>query len=295
MKKYIYLITKLILAVLVIITTISCDWPMFLHDINHSNYVEESTPDSPYLIWTYDTRSEIYSSSAIKNNKIFISNSVGIFCIDINDGTTIWKTSHPVKYSSMAISEEGIIVGSYDRILSLDVRNGNVLWEFLFSKRFSTKIDIRRELFRDYIISSPIIFRGKIYIGIGIPNMYNIDPQPSIYKEFYVLCLNEETGKEEWNFYTRDNVNTSPATDGKYLFISSDSLYSIDITNVRLKWKYSKEIGRFISSPLIINGKVIASFSGIEKEKIIAIDQFNGEEIWKYKIDGNSFSSAGTG
>jgi len=231
-------------------------WPMFRHDLNHTgNSTSPGGPEDNTILWTYNTKSEISSSPAVVNGKVYIgSNNNNIYCLDANNGDLIWNYTALYRVrSSPAVSGGKVYIGSDDfKLYCLDAENGSKIWDYETG---------------DEVVSHPVIFDSKIYFGS---------------KDRKVYCLDSENGKSIWN-YTVGSVTSSPAiSDGKvYIGSGNSKVYCLNAENGTKLWEYTTgyTIG---SSPAISNGKV---YIGSHDNKVYCLNAENGTKIWDYTTD----------
>jgi len=119
-----------------------------------------------------------------------------------------------------------------------------------------------------------------------------------------VYCLNTESGKEHWSFYTEAPNRLAPFLyEGKVYFGSDDgNFYCLNALEGELIWKYKSTIssrkiignGRIVSVCPVRTGCIIQNdtvffaaglFPG-QEVYLVALDANDGTEIWKKKQDG---------
>jgi outer membrane protein assembly factor BamB len=149
-----------------------------------------------------------------------------------------------------------------------------------------------------WILSSPAIADGVVYIGSDDKNLYAVDAA---------------TGKEKWKFATGGIVRSSPAVvDGTVYFGSYDGVfYAVDAAGGKLKWKFETGGERhfeakglhgskprtqtmadvwdfFLSSPAIDKGVV---YFGSGDGNFYALDAAAGSLKWKFATQNVVHSS----
>jgi outer membrane protein assembly factor BamB len=141
-----------------------------------------------------------------------------------------------------------------------------------------------------YVISSPAVADGIVYIGSS---------------DGFLYALDSGAGTLRWKFATHSRVVSSPAVSAGIVYFSSydGNFYAVDAKIGRLKWKFrtagekrfegthlhgslpAAEImpdpfDVYLSSPVIWGGKV---FFGSGDGNIYALDATSGELDWKFK------------
>ena len=119
-----------------------------------------------------------------------------------------------------------------------------------------------------------------------------------------IYCINAETGKESWAFFTEAPNRLAPVVYKERVYFGSDDgiFYCLNALNGEPVWKYkatgsSRKIignGRIISvSPVrtgcIVRNDTVFFAAGLfprQEVYTIALDANNGTEIWKKKQDG---------
>jgi eukaryotic-like serine/threonine-protein kinase len=140
-----------------------------------------------------------------------------------------------------------------------------------------------------YVISSPAVADGIVYIGSDDKNLYAIDAA---------------TGAEKWRFATGQPIRSSPAVvDSTVYFGSYDGyFYALESATGKLKWKFAIEGERrfeakglhglkpatqtlpdfwdfFLSSPVVGQGLV---YFGCGDGHCYALDAATGQLKWKF-------------
>jgi len=127
------------------------------------------------------------------------------------------------------------------------------------------------------IISSPVIYKGKVFITTRFG---------------YVVCLDLKTGNWLWDYSTDGFNDATPAVSSDTIIVPSmdGNVYSIDINSGNLLWK--KYLGGLISSsPLIYfgdknykNGLVYVGV-GVPVNSIFILDFKTGEIVKKISFE----------
>ncbi len=248
--------------------------------------------------WKFKTEGTIASSPTIANGMAYFGSYDGyLYAVDAPTGEEKWKfkSEHGISstppasnvapspfdppkvksfvYSSPAIADGVVYFGNGDKYLyAVDVQTGEEKWKF---KTESS------------VFSSPAIADGVVYF----------------HSEEYLLALDSQTGQIKWQFEAAGEVLRSPAIAKGVGFIGSEVarvgrrgmleyktayLYGINIFVGQEKWKYELESDYEMTSPPAIAGDVV--YFGIE-EHLYAIDIQSGVLLWKYKTEGDVYTS----
>ncbi|MCK4267049.1 MAG: right-handed parallel beta-helix repeat-containing protein, partial [Thermoplasmata archaeon] len=128
------------------------------------------------LLWVFNESYGFWASLSIENGRLYAGNIIGeVWCIDINDGTSIWNislgsgriiTSPSIGYGKLFVGYRNMGSG----IAALNKSNGAILWCHETS---------------DSPYTSPVVADGKVFISvIG----------------WYISALDQETGDLIWNY-----------------------------------------------------------------------------------------------
>jgi len=163
---------------------------------------------------------------------------------------------------------------------------GNVEQNAVTSERGPTDLSKIRWQFKTGgpVKATPIVARGKVYIGSTDRNIY---------------CLDAYTGDLIWNFTTKYRVEASVAYYNGRIFTGADdgNIYCLDAENGSLIW--SKDIGGkwegtldfFVasttsqprSSPIVVGGRL---YVGAKDGKFYCLDTSSGSILWSYQTYG---------
>jgi parallel beta-helix repeat protein len=165
----------------------------------------------------------------------------------------------------------------------------------------------------NYVVSSPAVVNGKVYVGSWDGNVYCLDAlagaciwnyttggmvgsSPAVVNErlyigsydFKVYCLDASTGAQIWNYTTSDSRISSPAVvNGRVYVGSGNTVYALNASTGAHIWDYiTSAIVR--SSPAVVDGRV---YVGSGDFKLYALDAVTGLHIWNYTT-GNSVNSS---
>jgi outer membrane protein assembly factor BamB len=268
-------------------------WESFRGNNENTGYVPQSLETPNKLLWSLETKGHLKSSPVIGKGILFIGSlDKKILFVDALSGKNlgIHKTSSSI--SSSPCIRDTILYFAEDKgdetFLALNLLTGDLLWK----KKLGD------------ISSSPQIDQDKIFIGSNSGLLW---------------AFNRESGEKIWEFKTEDAVLSTPATDGKILCFGSgdDNLYALDKDNGELKWKFKAE-GSIYSSPAIkvenpalrqaqggeqsrtTNGmnRMVHTNGGDDKVFFGSVDGYlyalkieDGSLIWKFKTDGDIYSS----
>ena len=323
------------------------DWPMFKHDLKRSGFSPSKAPNSASLVWKTDLGrwAKFWSSACIADGKLFIGAHDGnLYCLDAATGEHLWTyytdTGQPV-FSSPLVAQSMVYFAGYERLYAIpsagplnDPEQAEErVWIYRFGKStggvnnvvagspairggrlFLGSVDQYfycfdaakggRPLWETYtpyrgqhaFSSSPAVDRGKVFAATG-----NQSGSGRLY------CFDETTGAILWEFDTDDITFSSPAIEGKRVFIANSGdwiggnhryrLYCLDVNgyldgvdegvadnhegNADLIWSFNT--GDYVySSPSIHDGKL---FFGCANGTLTCLDTGTGNRVWTYHSD----------
>jgi outer membrane protein assembly factor BamB len=239
------------------------------------------------LTWKYNCGSAITASPAYSKGVVYVSTlNQHLFAVDAVNGKQVYSKQigdNPVydwgfDYygSSPVIKEDTLFIAAADgTINALDKRNGKTYWS---SKHGS------------FIRSTPAIADGLLYVG-DVKGM--------------LFTLESRNGKVVWSYEThgvefnnvqfgfdRNAIISSPTVaDSLVLFGSRDGyLYALNRFNGKLVWSYDYQVSWVISTPVVVQGKVIVGTS--DGQFIHALSASTGKELWRTRTTAPVWSSA---
>jgi len=141
-----------------------------------------------------------------------------------------------------------------------------------------------------YVISSPAVADGVIYVGSTDHNLYAVDA---------------ESGAMKWKFKTESRVTSSPAVSAGVVYFGSydGNFYAVDAASGTVKWKFQTggehrftakhlhgslpaaeampdPFDSYLSSPAVWNGAV---YFGSGDGNVYALDAASGKLRWKFQ------------
>jgi outer membrane protein assembly factor BamB len=124
------------------------------------------------------------------------------------------------------------------------------------------------------IESSVTFYNNRIYFGSD---------------DWFIYCVNANTGLEQWSFETSNQVRSTPAIAERRLYVGSQDyhLYCLNALSGELIWKYKTD-GEVDSSPLIVGDRVyFGSYDGF----LYALNATDKSEIWKFNTGSEIWGS----
>ncbi len=204
--------------------------------------------------------------------------------------------------------------------------NSNVKWKATIPGRgFSTPVIWGNKIFITTAVPtgkpaavpapSPVTqpTSGQAQPATGQGERRGRDSGPQAEHKFEVLCLDRKTGKLLWQRTAKVAVphegyhrtygsfaSNSPATDGKYVYVSfgSRGIYAYDF-NGKLIWEKDPGVQMKMrlafgegTAPLLLNDRLIVVFDHEAGSFIVALDKRTGKELWRApREEGSSWST----
>jgi outer membrane protein assembly factor BamB len=267
------------------------DSPMFRGDPAHSGvYDAAGVLQAAKVKWKFQTQGRVYSSPAVVKGVVYFgSTDHYLYAVDKDSGTLKWKSKTGSGITSSPAVENGAVYfGSYDGFFyAVDADTGKLKWKFQTAgeRRYAGKHlhgslpagEAMPDPF-DFYLSSPVVWKGKVYFGSGDGNIYALDTA---------------TGKLAWKFATGDVVHASPAIADGLLYVGSwDSyFYALDATTGKQKWRFKtgedpdihNQVG-IQSSAVVADGVV---YFGCRDSNLYALDAKTGEKKWVFNNKGS--------
>lgn len=188
--------------------------------------------------WSFNTGASVFSSPAAADGKVVLGSADGnIYCLNAKNGKLQWKltTGAAVLGSPLIDSNIVYIGGSDHRIRAIDLSSGKEIWHF--------------EGLAGPVVSTPLLYDGKIIIGAW---------------DTYLYALDKKTGALAWKWSNGSTVrNYSPAScipvavDG-VVYVAAPDRYitAIDVRNGSTLWRTNESTVRE-SIGLSVDGKLV--------------------------------------
>lgn len=242
------------------------DWPAFLGGPLHINVTEKAPLPPLKLAWRFDTNGPVYSSAAIKDNKVYIgSYDKSLYCLDAATGAKLWSFATQGEIlSSPAVDAQRVYFGSKDGfVYALNATTGELAWKF--------KTD-------SAVVNSPALGDGIVFIG-------SLD--------LYLYALDAATGKRLWRAQTMDyekysGIYSSPAySNASVVFAGKNGfIYSTAKSGGRNFFVRSRTA--IYSSPVIKDDVIyLATFDRV----LYALNEKDGKQKWKRALDDTPYAS----
>ncbi|MBQ6773036.1 MAG: PQQ-binding-like beta-propeller repeat protein [Synergistaceae bacterium] len=221
--------------------------------------------DTGSEVWSYIGTNTIKGTpSVINNNVVFAQGDGTITCLKIADGSLMWQ--------SMAHAGEGVTIDdgtaagggmifaskSDGKLYALDAKNGHLLWTYKAGEQG--------------VREAPGYGDGFVFLGEYGGIMSIISPH---------------NGKRVNGGGAGGAINTPVIKNGKVYYSSWDgSVQAVQIKDVIPLWDV--KIGDPVTTSPAVGEGIVAV--GTVRGTIAAIDEANGNILWKFETNGNTIS-----
>ena len=206
----------------------------------------------------FDTGGKIWTSPAIKDNVVYISNYAHrFFALSSVDGSLIWEIELPAAAaSSPAVAGNDVFFGTFDnQLYAVDGTNGDVKWTFGGDNWFW---------------STPLVKDSVIYAACLDHNIYAIDAS---------------TGNELWRFTADDQIVATPVLSDDLLVLASESgtVYMLKADSGELQHdpvSVDTSVMVPVRAPLYAEGNMV--YVHASNRCVYCIDVQSGEKVWGF-------------
>lgn len=258
------------------------------------------------LKWSVKLGGKLYSTPAVYKKFVVVGcTDNNIYCFDLRNGDLIWK--HYCDKSVLAtptIYKNVVYIGASDgRFRALNIKNGHLLWSYPDVKGF--------------VEGKAYVDDNQVVIGDWANTLYSFDTKSGkpqwIWKtkgsrmyspaavwpvksgnRIYIVTPERKTysieassGSTMWvHRGGRESIGISPSKDKIFVKTMKDTIFCFS-TSPTMKgevlWGVNAEIGYDIA-PTPITSKDGVVFIPTDKGAIVALDESNGEVLWRYKL-----------
>ncbi|MDK1031481.1 MAG: PQQ-binding-like beta-propeller repeat protein [Planctomycetia bacterium] len=285
------------------------EWPMFRGGQALLGVSRSKVPDSPVLLWQFETGGAVESSAAIVRGRVFVGSDDGkVYALDLAEGKKLWEyqTGGSVKSSPLVIGGAVFVGSSDEHLYAIDADTGDLRWKYKTGKKIlgGANWTLSPEGNRLWILAGS--YDGKLY------------------------CLDSQSGEEVWTYATSYFINgTVAVAGGKAIFGGCDKvihvvsvadgseilavkpedymaasaalarnrayvgnfateLLCVDIVSGETDWTYSGAGSAFYSSAAVAEGKVVV---GSRDKRVHCVSRKDGEKLWTFPTRGDVDSS----
>ena len=216
-------------------------------------------------LWTYNGSSMILGTPAIVSNEVIFAQEDGeISCVDVSDGSVIWR-SLPVSESGSRLND-GVSCGmglvfsarTDGEIFALDAFSCDDVWTYQAKQGLRT---------------APAYGDGFVFQG-EYDGLFSI--------------IDAKTGERVNGGGAGGAVNTPVVRDGKVYFSAADgSVQSVQIQDVIPLWSVNIK-DPVTTSPALGENIIVV---GTARGYVFALNEADGKTLWQYDTNGGSITA----
>lgn len=252
-------------------------WPTFHYDASRVG-VSPYGHRPPYrVVWGFSGRSLIEFPPAVALGRLYFANNDGVlFAVNAETGKLVWRYgSKRVQASSPTVFGRTVLHTFLYRpkqrerardgeLIAFDADNGKIRWRVHLAPSES----------------SPLVHRGRVYVGDWSGRVYALDVR---------------TGSLLWTFRTGGEVKGALAASGGRVFVGSydHHVYALNARTGKQLWRTGSQKrlgnrGRFYSTPAIAYGRV---YVGSTDGKMYSFGAASGRLLWSHRTGSYVYSS----
>ena len=218
--------------------------------------------------WSYEAGgSTIIGTPVVQGDNVLFTQAEGnVTCLNVSDGSLVWKYSTAFDESINAGLNDGVAVGggkvyaafTTGDLKAFDLQTGQVLWTYTAEQGLRT---------------APTYYNGLVLLGE--------------YNGLFSM-LDAETGKRLNGGGAGGAINTPIMNGGNVYYSAWDgSINAVQVKNVIPLWN-AKAGEPITSAPAIANSLLVVSTAN---GKIIAFNEKDGAKLWEYDSQGGDSGS----
>lgn len=285
-------------------------WPVFRGNLLGTGVAGTTLPESPELLWTFDTESEIESTAAIAGGVVYIGDFEGrVYALTLAEGRELWRfeAGTPIK-APVSVFDDVVYVGDeYGFVYALEAGTGEQKWKFETLGEIYAGVSLHespegvdRLLIGSYDNSLYCLDRangeklwqvetdgyvhGTPAVADGLTTVSGCDG--------FMWLIDIETGETVHKIDLRGQAASSPAVVGHMAYVATyeNEVLGIDIEKRQVAWAYEHEIRKFPFYASAAADDEIVVIGG--RDKIVhALDPRTGERKWEWNSGARLDSS----
>jgi len=232
-------------------------WAIFRGDQNLTGVSNTTVPNSPELLWTFQTGDNIKSAPVVEDGKVVVGSTDGfVYCLDMN-GKLLWKFETSNTIEAPAIILKGVVyIGNLDGMLyALDLNSGEKKWEYECENQI-----------------------------IGSPNWWSDGKSTFIFVgsyDFYLHCVDAQTGGVKWKYESDNYINGAAAcANGKAMFGGCDGfLHIVDVASGKLDKKI--DVATYVAGSVTVEND--KAYIGDYDGRFFQVDIKTGKTTWVWE------------
>ena len=268
-----WVIVALVMAFIPVCISTECegDWPQFHMDPQHKGASLSSAPNSNQTAWISENiGAQEGSSVSVAEGRVFVNCIDRLVCLDQSSGQVLWNASFRATPDTCQVwgfspaYDDGKVFLSGSCTVCLNASDGRELWSFAPPTG------------RGSVDGGPAVAEGRVVV--------------SDWDGHHYYCLDEETGKELWNFPVEGNAQSTPAVGGgKVIFAGWEwglggKIYGVGLDSGSEIWNLSTKNSPCGSVALSQDVAYLTAYSFEGDGDVMAVSLENGSLLWQESI-----------
>jgi len=240
------------------------DWSLFRGSADLSGRYDSELPASPKLLWSISTGTRTQSSPVISEGMAYFGNDKGTINAVGPDGKIKWRyfANSAIDAAPLVYGKKIIFGTNEGFLIALDKYSGSLLWSYVTDNQ---------------IAGSANVWKVGSKAGIIVGSY-----------DYYLHCVNPETGKRQWQVETENYINGTPAIlNGKIVFGGCDGMIRV-VDPVTGTQKDTVDIGVYIAASPALSGDL--AYFGDYDGNIYCLNIRTKKMIWHIMPGENSGS-----
>ncbi|MGQ9590775.1 MAG: outer membrane protein assembly factor BamB family protein [Planctomycetota bacterium] len=237
---------------------LEADWPSFRGSPGMEGRRGGKVSDRPRRLWTFEARSEIESTAAIAEGRVFVGVEDGLIALALEpgekDGRLLWRFRSDAGVRASPLAAEGRVYFGDDggTFHALEASSGKEAWKFATESGSE-------------ILSSANFAEGRVAFGSYDATLY---------------CLDAASGKPVWALETGGPVHSGPAiAEGRVFVAGCDGRLRV-VSLAEGKEVSALALGsQSAASPCVFGERL---FVGTLAGEILCADWREAKELWRY-------------
>ena len=247
--------------------------------------------------WSYEAGgSTVIGTPAVQGDRVIFAQADGVItCLNVSDGSLVWKYSSAVDESVNAGLNDGVAVGggkvyaafTTGELKAFDLATGHMLWTYNAEQGLRTAPTYYNGLvlLGEYngLFSMIDAETGERLNGGGAGGAINTPVMNggNVYYSAWDGSINAVQVKDViplWNAKAGEPITSAPAIGGGLLAVSTATgkIVAFNLKDGAKVWEYDSQGGDAGSRPIIKNGRV---FAGTGDGRVLVLDAKNGKLI----------------
>ncbi|MBQ7151325.1 MAG: PQQ-binding-like beta-propeller repeat protein [Synergistaceae bacterium] len=226
-----------------------------LHALNRANGHE---------VWRYNASGSIVGTPSFENDKVvFATADANVICLNVNDGSFVWKYSPPLDENLAFGIEDSAVLGGGMTYFTMSDRN-------LYALNSSGQVAWKYRGGDQGLRTAPVYADGLVFLG-EYDGVFSI--------------INAKSGKRENGGGAGGAINT-PALNGGNVYYSSwdGTVQAVQIKSVIPLWSASAG-DPITTSPVVGEGVIVV---GTGRGRIVAFNEKTGDFMWNFEAGNGS-------